>query len=299
MSAATAVSSIITDAAYAYGTSDMQTDLDGKLYLYLPAGKKTTAAVTLPSALTYAGEVVTTTDPATSYGTLAPSADVDSYAAFAAAITDADIGTVNVIGSFDLEADVTIGRSVAVTSANGSVIAAGPHCLLVSGAAAHVTMSGNLTVTGSGTVISVGANSKFTLNDGTVSASGDNSRGIFIQSQGVAHINGGTVSASGENAYGILLGTGDSMANLFINMSHTPSIDEVYFDSAVPNPTSFLLGPLPTPFTAALGETTAVTLTGVGSGADFQIHTIWATPPTGTSEEQCGPCAAGRSLYKQ
>ncbi len=285
VSAATAVSSIITDAAYAYGTEDIQTDSSGKLYLYLPAGKKTTTAVTLPAASTYTGEVVTTTDPITSCGTLSPSADVDTYAEFTTAVAAANIGTINVIGSFALEANVTIGRSVTVTSANGSVITVGSHCLLVSGAATDVTLSGNLIVTGSGTVISVGANSAFTLTGGTVSASGNNSRGIFVQSQGEAYVNGGSVSASGENAYGILLGTGDSMANLYIDMSNTPSIDEVYFDSFVPTPTSFLLGPLPTPFSAALGEATAVYLTGVGEGADFQIHTLWATPPPGTSEE--------------
>lgn len=282
VSAATAVSSIITDAAYTYGTG-MQTDLGGKLYLYLPAGKKTTAAVTLPSALTYTGEVMTTTDPATSCGTLSPSADVRTYAEFTTAVADANFGTIDVIGSFALEGDVTIDRAVTITSANGSVIAAGSHCLLVSGAAANVTMSGNLTVTGSGTVISVSADSEFTLTGGTVSASGNNSRGIFVQSKGVMYINGGSVSAGGENAYGILLGTGDYMANLYIDMSNTPSIDEIYFDSAVPNPTSFLTS-FPAPFSAVLGETTTVTLTGVGDGADFQVHTIGAAPPPGTSE---------------
>jgi|GEM_PF-992303 len=280
VSAATAVSSIITDAAYTYGTSGMQTDSGGKLYLYLPAGKKTTAAVTLPSASTYTGEVMTTTDPATSRGTLSPSADVSTYAEFTTAVADANIGTINVIGSFALEGDVTIDRAVTITSANGSVIAAGSHSLLVSGAAADVTLSGDLTVIGSSTVISVGANSKFTLTGGSISASGNNSRGIFVQSKGVAYINGGSVSATGENAYGILLGWAeDGMANLYIDMSNTPSIDEVYY--LYYGDTISFLTSFPAPFSAVLGETKTVTLTG---GVEFGVRTIWAGSP-GTSLE--------------
>lgn len=222
VSSETAVSSVTTDAVYTYGTTDMQTDSNGKLYLYLPAGRKTTTAVTLSPALTYIGEVITTTDPATSYGTLLLSADVDSYDELIATAADANIGAINVIGDFDLESDVTITRTVTIGSANGSVIDAGSYSLLVSGAA-NVTMNGNLTVTGSGTVISVGADSKLTLNNGTISANGNNSRGIYIQSKGDAYINGGSVSANGENAYGILLGWGeDFMAKLYIDMSNTP-----------------------------------------------------------------------------
>jgi hypothetical protein len=263
----------------------MQTDSNGKLYLYLPAGRKTTTAVTLSPALTYIGEVITTTDPATSYGTLLLSADVDSYDELIATAADANIGAINVIGDFDLESDVTITRTVTIGSANGSVIDAGSYSLLVSGAA-NVTMNGNLTVTGSGTVISVGADSKLTLNNGTISANGNNSRGIYIQSKGDAYINGGSVSANGENAYGILLGWGeDFMAKLYIDMSNTPSIDKVFYvaDDTELIIESFLLGPLPAPFSAVVGETTmSAPITG---GVDLSRITIAADPVGGTSPE--------------
>lgn len=221
-----------------------------------------------------------TLPPITVYAVNPAYANVGTYAEFTNAVVNPDVETINITNDFSLEGDMTIDRSVMITSANGSVIAAGSYCLLVSGTVADVTLSGDLTVTGSGTVISVGPNSKFTLTGGTVLASGDNSRGIFVQPEGVAYINGGSVSADGENAYGILLGWGDGMTNLYIDMSNTPYIEGIYYlnyEETVSFLTSF-----PTPFSAVLGETKTVTLTG---GADFQVHTTYADPPPGTSVE--------------
>lgn len=70
VSAATAVTSLTTDAGYIYGTSDMKTDAAGKLYLYLPENTRTTAAATASTA--YEGTVTTTTTAETSLGTLSP-----------------------------------------------------------------------------------------------------------------------------------------------------------------------------------------------------------------------------------
>lgn len=223
-----------------------------------------------------------TLPPITAYAVNPAYANVSTYAEFTAAVADEVIDTINVTSDFFLEADVTIARSVTITSGSGCTINAGTYSLKVGSEAtsADVTMSGNLTVTGSGTVISVGADSEFNLAGGTVTASGMNSRGIYVQSKGVAYINGGSVSASGENAYGILLGWAeDFMANLYIDMYNTPSIDEVYyFDeiTTVPFLTSF-----PTPFSAVLGEETTVTLT---EGVEFGVRTIGAGSP-GTSVE--------------
>lgn len=56
----TAVSVLTTSLDYTYGINDMQTDADGKLYLYLPENAKTTAVRT--SAGTYTGDITTTAD---------------------------------------------------------------------------------------------------------------------------------------------------------------------------------------------------------------------------------------------
>ena len=81
----------------------------------------------------------------------------------------------------------------------------------------------------------------------------------FGSAKGVAYINGGSVSADGENAYGILLGWGDGMANLYIDMSIPPqlmrSIILIMKNSLVPHIFSRA-------FSAVLGETKTVTLTG-------------------------------------
>ena len=62
------LTSILNKTAYAYGTKDMQTDSDGKLYLYLPEDTATTAAQAAGNS--YLGSVSTSTDSAASSGTL-------------------------------------------------------------------------------------------------------------------------------------------------------------------------------------------------------------------------------------
>jgi len=68
VSAVTAVTSLTTNAGYAYGSNTMKTDAGGKLYLYLSNGTKTTMATV--GAVRYTGSVVTSTDPIVSQGTL-------------------------------------------------------------------------------------------------------------------------------------------------------------------------------------------------------------------------------------
>ncbi len=67
VTAKTAVSLLTTSPDYAYGINDMQTDADGKLYLYLPESTRTTDAQT--STARYAGDITTTADH-TANGTL-------------------------------------------------------------------------------------------------------------------------------------------------------------------------------------------------------------------------------------
>jgi|GEM_PF-2036130 len=67
VAAETEISSLTTDPDLSYGTNDMVTDSDGKLYLYLPSGTETTAAQTTDGAATpllkaYTGFVATTDD---------------------------------------------------------------------------------------------------------------------------------------------------------------------------------------------------------------------------------------------
>lgn len=227
-----------------------------------------------------------TLPPITVYAVNPAYANVGTYAEFTTAVADPVVETINVTNGFSLEDDVTIGRSVTVTSNSACTINVGTHSIIIADSG-DVSLGGSLSLTGTSTTLQVSSGGTLRLlasYTGTVSANGNNSRGIFVQSQGAAYINGGSVSASGENAYGILLGTGDNMANLYIDMSNTPSIDEVYFDSAIPSPTSFLTS-FPTPFSAVMGETATVTLTGVGDGADFQVHTFGVAPPPGTSVE--------------
>ena len=69
-----AITSLITDATYAYGISGMHTDENGKLYLYLPEGTQTTGAQTTdcavsPTFTTYTGSVATESNHSTA-GTL-------------------------------------------------------------------------------------------------------------------------------------------------------------------------------------------------------------------------------------
>jgi len=199
-------------------------------------------------------------------------ANVGTYAEFTNAVANPDVETINVTNDFSLEADVTIDRSVTIVSDAVYTVSANTHSLIV-GNGGSVSLDGSLSLTGTSTTIQVSSGGTLKLPasyTGTVSASGNNSRSIFVQSQGVAYINGGSVSADGENAYGILLGCGENMANLYIDMSNTPSIDEVYYldgERTVSSLTSF-----PEPFSAVLGETKMVTLT----GGDFAIRTIWA-----------------------
>ena len=219
-----------------------------------------------------------TLPPATVY---AANANVGTYVEFTNAVADPDVETINITNGFSLEADVTIDRSVMIVSDAVYTVSANTHSLIV-GDGGIVSLDGSLSLTGTSTTIQVSSGGALRLPasyTGSVSASGNNSRGILVQPKGVAYINGGSVSADGENAYGILLGWGDGMANLYIDMSNTPSIDEVYYldyEKTVSFLTSF-----PEPFSAVLGETKTVTLTG---GADFQVHTTYADPPPGTSE---------------
>ncbi len=72
-----AVALLVTDTNSAYGTRDMRTDTDGRLYVYLPAGTLTTAAQTViggaPLAhITYRGSIGTLSDGSAS-GTLSES----------------------------------------------------------------------------------------------------------------------------------------------------------------------------------------------------------------------------------
>lgn len=214
----------------------------------------------------------------------AANANVGTYAEFTLAVANQDVETINVTNDFSLEADVTVDRSVTIVSDAVYTVSANTHSLIV-GDGGIVSLDGSLSLTGTSTTIQVSSGGTLTLPasyTGSISASGNNSRGIFVQSQGVAYINGGSVSADGENAYGILLGWGeDFMANLYIDMSNTPSIDEVYYFVYDEITTDSCLTSFPEPFSAVLGETKTVTLTG---GADFGIRTIWAGSP-GTSVE--------------
>ena len=58
----------LNGSAYAYGAKDMQSDSDGKLYLYLPENTGTTAAQAVGNS--YLGSVSTSADSAASSGTL-------------------------------------------------------------------------------------------------------------------------------------------------------------------------------------------------------------------------------------
>jgi len=66
--AVTALTASYGGSSYAYGTNDMNTDADGKLYLYLPENTLTMSARTLSHG--YLGAITTTMSSAESIGTL-------------------------------------------------------------------------------------------------------------------------------------------------------------------------------------------------------------------------------------
>lgn len=159
---------------------------------------------------------------------LAAPADVDTYAEFTAAVADASVETINVTGSFVLEGNVTVARSVTLTSAAGAVISAGGNSITVSGSV-DLTMNGNLTVTGTGVVADVnsfgeiyfggnaaiqatgtgavgvrlnGNDSGLTMTGGIITATGDASYGVYITNS-YLNINGGSVTVSGAGSIGI------------------------------------------------------------------------------------------------
>ena len=95
------LTSVLNHTAYAYGTKDMQTDADGKLYLYLPEGTVTTEAQATGN---YLGSIPTTTDTAGSLGALTRSS-VSSVtpngtgASFTGSIVITFIGTMDQSGT--------------------------------------------------------------------------------------------------------------------------------------------------------------------------------------------------------
>ena len=69
------VSSLTADASYTYDTTDMMTDTNGRLYVWLPENTEITGAQTVAGE--YEGSITTTTDTATSSGTLTKVLETD------------------------------------------------------------------------------------------------------------------------------------------------------------------------------------------------------------------------------
>jgi hypothetical protein len=134
-----------------------------------------------------------TLPPITVYAVNPAYANVGTYAEFTNAVADPVVETINVTNGFSLEGDVTIDRSVTIVSDAVYTVSANTHSLIV-GDGGIVWLDGSLSLTGTSTTVQVSSGGTLRLPasyTGTVSASGNNSRGIFVQSQGVAYINGG------------------------------------------------------------------------------------------------------------
>lgn len=153
--------------------------------------------------------------------------DVETYGDFAEAIGNATVTTINVTGNFTLTENVTIEREVAITSNAGKTITTGDYSIIITGSAAVVTISSDLTVTGkvpiqvinSGTAdisggtitttsdngygIHVQSYSTVTVSGGTIKATGFNSKGIYVDVYSTVTISGGTIEATGTNSYGV------------------------------------------------------------------------------------------------
>jgi len=168
VSAKTAVSALTTSLEYTYGTNDMQTDADGKLYLYLPENTKTTAART--SAARYTGDITTTADH-NATGTLNMSPDIYtiSYNANGGSGTMAD-GTATQGIAFTLPQNVFIApdgkqfKEWAIGDATtGARVAAGDSYTFTAPTTVYAvweekTLPTVTTVTPSGTGVSISGN---------------------------------------------------------------------------------------------------------------------------------------------
>jgi len=137
---------------YTYGTTDMKTDTDGKLYLYLPAGK-TGANVTTAAAKTYKNDSFTG-NTATLYNCYAVSGTVS------AGTTGADVSglTVNLYASSDDSFSTSVGSAITDGSSVYTIyVPNGSYVARVAGVAGSYAASVSSTITVSDSGVS-GAN---------------------------------------------------------------------------------------------------------------------------------------------
>lgn len=211
VASATAVQSLTTTAGYTYGTKDMATDASGKLYLYLPAGTETSAAIA--GTATYSGSVTTTTNTATSLGTLLETVSNASYvdengvahSASAKVLNNAMTALTSgwyIVSRNTTTTDLGISGDVKLILANGATLTANGS---YNHAGVCVTSGNSLTIYGQ-----AGGTGKLQAQSGIGGAGigGDgNASGTRGMSCGTLTLNGGIIDATG-NSIGAGIGGG-------------------------------------------------------------------------------------------
>ena len=226
-----------------------------------------------------------TLPPITVYAVNPAYANVSTYEEFTLAVANPDVDTIDVTNDFSLEGDVTIDRSVTITSDSGCTINADTHSLIV-GSGENVSLGGSLSLTGTSTTVQVSSGGTLRLPasyTGTISTTGAGGKALYaVGGTAAVNIAGGTISA-GPNANsalclgdthsvtvsgGTISGSGGAYdiymeqgyGTLSINISESgPGIDDVYYywnPSDAPELAGDypLLTSLPAPISMHIGE---------------------------------------------
>lgn len=155
----------------------------------------------------------------------ASSNNVNSYEGFVMALDNVENPTdrINIVGTFDLENNITINKSVIITSSVNATIAANGYTMTIqdnAGAATDVILSGNVRVTGSTAGFVVNTLCSLSLTESAaISVLGGDAVGINVNggsvvvASGDTALNGGSILASGTGAYGIIAYGGNVMVN--------------------------------------------------------------------------------------